>query len=150
MVNPLQQPLQNRSVLEGIATVLGRDRNLEDTKMPESIERQDYSNYRVTYVDDVSPNQQFHSLQEQPQKSKLKEKLRIKRNKEGVYVLRNRHEAFHQLCREDDIVLDIDGDDWLIGSQVLKVSTLSIKKTPHSGRLLQQHLLGGGPAQASF
>ena len=117
--------------------------------MFESIERQDYSHYRVTYVDDASPDQQFHSLQEQRQTSRLKE-LTVKWNKARVYALRNRHEAIHQFCQEDDIVLDIDGDDWLIGSQVLKVSTLSIKKTPHAGRLLQQHLLGGGPAQASF
>ena len=68
-----------------------------------------------------------------------------------MYALSNRHEAIHQICREEDrIVLDIGGDDWLIGSQVLKVSTLSIRRLLTLGHLLQQHLSEGGLTQASF
>ena len=63
--------------------------------MFESIERQNYSNYRVVYVDDASSDEQFDSLQDHLKRSKLKAKLTIKRNKERLYALRNRHEAIH-------------------------------------------------------
>ena len=37
-----------------------------------------------------------------------------------MFALGNRHNAINNYCGEDDIVLDIDSDDALIGKQALK------------------------------
>ena len=33
----------------------------------------------------------------------------------------NKHQAISEFCSEEDIILDLDADDWLIGNQVMKV-----------------------------
>lgn len=38
-----------------------------------------------------------------------------------IYALGNRDKAIRQYCHDDDIVIDVDADDTLIGSQVFKV-----------------------------
>lgn len=37
------------------------------------------------------------------------------------YALYNRDVAFDKYCNEDDIILDLDADDWLIGNQVFQL-----------------------------
>lgn len=41
-------------------------------------------------------------------------------NKERTYALGNRNNAIRNQCSENDIVLDVDADDALIGSYVLQ------------------------------
>ena len=51
----------------------------------------------------------------------MKNKVTIVENRQRVYSLANRYKAITQYCNEDEIIIDIDADDELIGSQVLKL-----------------------------
>ena len=57
----------------------------------------------------------------------MKDKIRIVQNTERTYSLGNRYKAITQYCREDEIVIDMDADDELIGSQVLKLFNILYK-----------------------
>ena len=35
--------------------------------------------------------------------------------------MKNRHKSIYEHCEEDDIILDVDADDSLIGNQVFKL-----------------------------
>ena len=91
-------------------------------KYLDSLARQNYSNYRVVYVDDASDDGSVERLQELIflEYPELKDKLTIVRNTHRLYSLYNRHQAITDYCHPADIILDLDADDQLIGSQVFK------------------------------
>ena len=94
--------------------------------------RQDYSNFKIIYIDDGSRTPV-------PEKTKkyLKQQTKLKSinvtaifNKDFKYALENRHISIVDHCQEDDIVIDIDADDSLIGSQVFKLVNALYQKNP--------------------
>lgn len=91
----------------------------------DSILRQNYSNYRIYFVDDHSENRALDLFESYVKllPKKYKSKTTIIRNAEVKLALYNRHKTIKNNCRPGDIVLDLDSDDWLIGNQVL--NTLS-------------------------
>lgn len=42
-------------------------------------------------------------------------------NKENTKALNNIYKAAHYYCKKNEIMLIVDGDDYLIGTQVLKL-----------------------------
>ena len=46
--------------------------------------------------------------------------MTIVENTERVYALANRNKGIRHYCNREDIVLDVDADDSLIGKQVFK------------------------------
>lgn len=51
---------------------------------------------------------------------KLLNKTKILANKQRVYALANRNSGIRNYCDEDDIILDIDPDDIILGRQAFK------------------------------
>lgn len=83
----------------------------------ESIIEQTYTNYKVVYFDDASTDNTSTEILG-----------RIKNNDKFVYIRntinqgagKNYNTGFNDYCEDDDIILNLDGDDWLPNPHVLE------------------------------
>jgi glycosyltransferase involved in cell wall biosynthesis len=78
-----------------------------------SIITQKYDNYKVIFIDDASTDNSWEMLPHNNDKA-----ICIK-NKKNVTALPNIHNAIMEHCEKEDIVVLVDGDDWLINKKVL-------------------------------
>ena len=84
-----------------------------------SINEQNYSNYHVYMIDDASSdNSSEVILKELVKYPRLNNRITILRNQGQVGALGNRDSTTRHYCGAGDIVMDVDGDDALIGRQV--------------------------------
>ena len=88
----------------------------------DSIRLQTYESYlyRVIYIDDSSDDETYDKVKEYIKEHKLENQIDISirpkfRQRQGLA----RYIAFHN-CFDDEIVLNLDGDDWLYNEQVLQ------------------------------
>ena len=87
-----------------------------------SISRQNYTNYKLVIVDDASTDNTFAELTSNIKKDYfLNTRTTLIRNPRNNGALANKDMSIRNHCSEGDIVIDIDADDALIGSQVLKL-----------------------------
>ncbi len=84
-----------------------------------SILGQDYKNFRVIYLEDASTDATYEKVENLIQKSPLKERVTLIHRKKNVGSLQNLYEAIHS-CKDDEIVVRVDGDDFLAHPFVLK------------------------------
>jgi len=84
---------------------------------------QNYSNFRVLFTDDCSPDNTFDAVLKAAENHPNKNKATIVRNEVRKGALENLYNMIHS-CDDDEIVLTLDGDDWLAGPEVL--NTLNI------------------------
>jgi len=82
-----------------------------------SIFLQKYKNYRVIYIDDCSTDDTALLVEKYIKKVKNKE-IEFIKNKSRIGALANIYRAI-QLCKENEIVVNLDGDDWFAHDQVL-------------------------------
>lgn len=94
---------------------VGRNLNRKDIykKYLDSLARQNYTNFKVIYVDDVSDDDTAKKMKgyifsDHPE---INSKMTIIENSERTYSLGNRDIAIRQYCEENDIVIDFDADD---------------------------------------
>lgn len=80
---------------------------------------QNYTNYRIIYIDDRSNDQTGRLVQEYAQSINKEHLIKVIINTEQKGALANIYEAVHS-CKPDEIVLLVDGDDALINDDVLK------------------------------
>ena len=94
---------------------VGRNNNKREAidKYLGSLARQNYSNYHIVYVDDLSDDGSVEKMEELVllQYPEIKDKITIVRNTERTYSLGNRYKAVTQYCHEDEIIIDMDADD---------------------------------------
>ena len=81
-----------------------------------SIKSQDYSNYEVYFVDDMSTDNTSKLIEERINNT---EKIKLLRNTEKKYSLNNIYETIHRYSDDEDIIVIVDGDDFLYGRDVL-------------------------------
>jgi glycosyltransferase involved in cell wall biosynthesis len=86
----------------------------------ESIFAQDYKNYRVIYVDDASPDGTADAVQSIVDAHPRKLNFELIRNRERIGALANIYYTIHNLCADEEIIVNLDGDDWFYDNQVLK------------------------------
>lgn len=87
-----------------------------------SINEQNYSNYHVYMIDDASTDGSSNSIREELEKyPRLRNRITIIKNEISFGALANRDFTTRKYCRPGDIVMDIDGDDALIGKQVFNL-----------------------------
>ena len=94
----------------------------------DSIFSQKYTNFRVIYVDDVSPDGTAQLVENYLQQKKLKNennlvknnKILLVKNKIRRLAMANIYAAI-QLCENDEIVVLLDGDDWFAHDHVLSL-----------------------------
>jgi glycosyltransferase involved in cell wall biosynthesis len=84
----------------------------------DSVFSQNYHNYRVIYLDDVSPDGTGDLVKEYVRQKGQENRFTLIKNKERVGSLANHYRGIW-LCDKDEIVVDLDGDDWFPHNDVL-------------------------------
>ena len=84
----------------------------------ESVFSQHYTNYRVIYIDDCSPDQTGALVEEYCNAHNQKNNVTLIKKQERCGATANIYQAVH-LCKKQEIVVILDGDDWLAHTQVL-------------------------------
>jgi len=79
---------------------------------------QNYENYRIIFIDDNSNDQTFEKVSEIVNSSAKASKVCLIKNQNRVGALENIYNAV-LTCADDEIVLTLDGDDWLAHNGVL-------------------------------
>ncbi len=86
-----------------------------------SILLQKYSNYRVVYVDDCSPDGTADAVEDFVYSLNQQHRFTLVRNQKRLgSPLANHYQAIMQYCNDDEIVVCVDGDDWLAYETVLQ------------------------------
>ena len=87
-----------------------------------SMNEQNYSNYHVYMIDDVSTDRSVEVIMGMLRKyPRLNNRITILKNRQKIGALGNRDSTTRNHCNPGDIVMDVDGDDNLIGKQVLNL-----------------------------
>ena len=84
----------------------------------DSLMNQNYTNYRIIYIDDCSSDGTADLVAEYIQEHALEERITLIRNQENRGALANHYDAIHS-CDDTAIILNVDGDDALADSNVL-------------------------------
>jgi len=82
---------------------------------------QDYSNYRVIYIDDCSTDGTAELVEQYIQERGLQDKIILIKNKERMFKMYRFYNAILDYCDDWDIVLDHDGDDWFKNENALSI-----------------------------
>lgn len=94
-----------------------------------SILTQQYTNYRVIYIDDASTDATYAKVQEIVSHSSLKEKVKVIHNASNQGSLSNLYHTIHT-CQDQEIVVIVDGDDFLAHEHVLTKLNRVYSTTP--------------------
>jgi FkbM family methyltransferase len=86
-----------------------------------SVAAQDYDNYFHILIDDCSDDDSYHvakrTIESLPEK--IQDKFHLIRNDENKGCIRNQLEAIQNFVDTNDIVMLLDGDDWLINNNTI-------------------------------
>ncbi len=83
-----------------------------------SIVSQNYQNFRIIYIDDASSDTTLEKVVSFVEKSPLASRIQILHNEHNKGALENVYHAVHS-CRDEEIVVIVDGDDFLAHENVL-------------------------------
>lgn len=108
-----------------------------------SILSQDYPNFRIVYIDDCSNDGTSEAVTEITNAMEMGQKLTLVRNQTRNGALANHYKAVHEYCFDNEIVVCVDGDDWLSNEHVLSTveyyyATQDVWLT--HGSLMEYHL----------
>jgi glycosyltransferase involved in cell wall biosynthesis/SAM-dependent methyltransferase len=79
---------------------------------------QNYTNYRVIFTDDCSSDQTFAKVSTLVSNSPQNKRATLIKNNVRIGALANIYNMIYS-CSDDEIVLTVDGDDWLANNEVL-------------------------------
>lgn len=85
----------------------------------QSILSQNYSNYRVIYIDDCSNDGTAKAVEDYLRLHDSHNRVTLIKNYERVGAMANLYGAIHS-CKNDEIAVLVDGDDFLYHTNVLK------------------------------
>lgn len=84
----------------------------------QSIFQQDYSNWRLVYINDCSTDDTAERVQSLINEYGCNDKVTFINNPQRMGHLYNHYYAIHA-CSDDEVIVIVDGDDWLKGPDVL-------------------------------
>jgi len=84
-----------------------------------SVLSQNYDNFRVIYTDDCSPDQTMSLVRGFIERHNASDKVKLIQNNDRRGAMCNLYDMIHS-CEDDEIVVTLDGDDWLAHPDVLK------------------------------
>lgn len=84
-----------------------------------SVFQQNYSNYRVIYIDDCSSDKTQKILESLLKEFPKRNQFTFIRNPKRIGSLANIYYGVNS-CRDDEIIVSLDGDDWFAHSNVLQ------------------------------
>lgn len=82
-----------------------------------SIFSQQYTNFRVIYIDDASQDNTAQAVQDYINRHNVQDKLHLQVNPKRCRKMKNIYNCFHS-CKDEEIIVQIDADDWLAHDQV--------------------------------
>lgn len=85
----------------------------------DSIFMQKYSNFRVIYVNDASTDRTGDLVSEYSKQASCTVPFTLINNKVNQGVVYNIYHMIHS-CKDDEIVVTVDGDDWLLSDRALE------------------------------
>lgn len=85
----------------------------------DSVFSQKYMNYRIIYVDDFSSDETGNLVEDYIKEKKQENKVTLIKNSERVGAAANIYKVVNNYCKSDEIVVQLDGDDWFYGNDVL-------------------------------
>ncbi|MFC1842069.1 glycosyltransferase family 2 protein [Candidatus Dependentiae bacterium] len=85
-----------------------------------SVKAQCYNNFEVIYINDCSTDRTKHLTKKYIKHYDLENKFKLISNEKRVGALANLYKAIHS-CQNEDIIVLLDGDDWLAHPFVLKI-----------------------------
>lgn len=77
-----------------------------------SLAEQDYADFEVILIDDASTDAASNFHPDDP-------RMRVIRRDRQMGLAANLHDVLLHACHADDVVVCVDGDDWLVGTDVL-------------------------------
>lgn len=83
-----------------------------------SVLSQKYSNFRAIYTDDCSTDGTAEEAERVLSKHDKNKRVKLIKNEERLFAVRNIYNMVHS-CDDDEIILILDGDDWMNGPNVL-------------------------------
>jgi len=86
----------------------------------DSIFMQHYTNFRVIYIDDCSEDNTYELVKNYAATHPHTFNVQIIKNNARCGALANLYYAIHS-CKDDEIIITVDGDDWLIHPDVFKM-----------------------------
>jgi glycosyltransferase involved in cell wall biosynthesis len=111
-------PLSSALVEKPLVVIIPSYKNVKYCeKNLESVFTQNYSNYRVIYIDDCSPDETFKAVEKYVQEKNQGFRVKAIKNSERSGAMANIYWAVHT-CREHEICILLDGDDWLSHNEV--------------------------------
>lgn len=84
----------------------------------DSLFEQKYNNYTLWYTDDCSTDNTANLVEEYIKEKGQKHRVKLVCNTQNIGALANQYRAIHS-CRDNHIIVILDGDDWLADDQVL-------------------------------
>lgn len=84
-----------------------------------SVLEQEYQNYRVVYIDDCSTDKTYEKALQCVEMHQAEDRVQIIKNEVNRKALYNLYHAVHSAA-DDEIIVLLDGDDWLAHGHVLK------------------------------
>lgn len=79
---------------------------------------QNYSNFRILFTDDCSTDGTAQEVERIVKEYDTKKRTTIIKNKTRLLAVKNIYNMVHH-CADDEIIVIVDGDDWLNGPDVL-------------------------------
>lgn len=92
-----------------------------------SVFSQRYKNFRVIYVDDASTDDTVKVVQEYINKYNLQNKFTLIQNSFRGRKLKNMFKSY-RTCEDNEIIIQLDGDDWFAHQNVLSFINIQFKK----------------------
>lgn len=86
----------------------------------DSVFSQNYQNYRIIYVDDCSPDGTGNLVEAYINETNQYERTTVIKNSKRRRKAANLYYAVHS-CDDDEIILELDGDDWFAHENVLSL-----------------------------
>lgn len=86
----------------------------------DSVIKQKYTNFDLIYIDDVSPDGTGDLVEKYIKENKFENHSLLIKNTERCGALANLYKAIHS-CKDDDIIVTLDGDDWFATDYVLEL-----------------------------
>lgn len=83
-----------------------------------SVLAQNYEQFRVIYVDDCSPDGTGNLVEKYLEANNFSHKVKLIKNSQRVGAMENLYQMIHS-CEDDEIIVTLDGDDWLAHPDVL-------------------------------
>ena len=116
-----QEKLAHPVALQKSFVIVIRSYNNADwyEKNLRSVFEQKYDNYRVIYIDDASKDHTSDLVKSYIAKMGKEEKVSLIRNENNLGASANLYFAAHS-CSDGEIIVLLDGDDWLAHDEVLK------------------------------